>query len=802
MSKHKPRAQDVPASLVPLLQGALQASDYQAAISIILDYPEHDQYPELQHQLAKAYRHLLMPQQALAHIAKALVLLPKHIPYLQTQATIAYEQENFSLACSALAKAHQLNPKDEVTLAHWIQALCHNRQIDKATKAIQRLNKIEATHPEAIISFVTYQRLTGNLPQALQVIQALVKHHPQLPSALFELAQCHVANQARDKAEQVFTQIVANYPNHVFAQRELATLYFLQNRFDLAATHFAIEANLRPQKFAACFYCGISLVQINKPLDALVYFMRALGIDQHSRNAKQYFCKLVRQIELPAYSEVIYQTLCLLFAGGEIDHKELATVVSRILLLKYEVTQLDTQACQQIANDVLCRQLLLSCQICTQDMETVIRTVRTSLLDAYEKTNCFDLDQQALACAISVQGFITEYVFDIECAEQERLGRIRDAWFELGLNKKLADSSRMLLLAMYYPIDEIFNEGERMRITRKNTDQIIHPLIDIAILNPQKEIALKPSITRLHDIDDEVSQQVQTQYEANPYPRWLTVAVPDAEIQEQAIGALTQHLLTAADSRLCPALSGQQFSILVAGCGTGKQPIMIAQVVPHANITAIDLSLSSLAYAKRQADVYGITNIDFIHGDLLHLAQLEQQYDFIFCCGVLHHMADPTAGLKQLVAQLTPGGLIKISLYSKPARALIFKAREFIQAKGFADSPKEICEIRNAIAHGEYPELMPLSQWWDFYSTSECRDLLFHVQDQCFTIPQLQTLLADSGLSFLGFYLPFDDIKTAYASQFPDDPEMTNWTNWAQFEIQHPETFASMYQMLCVKAKE
>ena len=49
-------------------------------------------------------------------------------------------------------------------------------------------------------------------------------------------------------------------------------------------------------------------------------------------------------------------------------------------------------------------------------------------------------------------------------------------------------------------------------------------------------------------------------------------------------------------------------NILIAGCGTGQQ-IINCQRYKNANITAIDLSLASLSYAKRMISKLGIENV-------------------------------------------------------------------------------------------------------------------------------------------------------------------------------------------------
>jgi hypothetical protein len=80
----------------------------------------------------------------------------------------------------------------------------------------------------------------------------------------------------------------------------------------------------------------------------------------------------------------------------------------------------------------------------------------------------------------------------------------------------------------------------------------------------------------------------------------------------------------------------------------------------------------------------------------------------------------------------------------------------------------------------------------DFFNTSTCRDLLFHVQEHRFTLPEISRFLAESQLSFIGFALD-PPTKRLYAEQFPDDRMMADLAQWDAFEQEHPETFAGMY---------
>jgi hypothetical protein len=81
----------------------------------------------------------------------------------------------------------------------------------------------------------------------------------------------------------------------------------------------------------------------------------------------------------------------------------------------------------------------------------------------------------------------------------------------------------------------------------------------------------------------------------------------------------------------------------------------------------------------------------------------------------------------------------------------------------------------------------------DFYSMSELRDLVFHFQEHFHTLPEIGAMIDDMGLEFLGFTLKDPTSAAGYRSAYPDDPEMLSLENWAEFEEQHPKTFASIY---------
>jgi SAM-dependent methyltransferase len=200
----------------------------------------------------------------------------------------------------------------------------------------------------------------------------------------------------------------------------------------------------------------------------------------------------------------------------------------------------------------------------------------------------------------------------------------------------------------------------------------------------------------------------------------------------------------------------------------------------------------------RMAKLYGAGNIDFAQCDILDLHRLDKHYDFINCSGVLHHMGDPVAGWTSLIDRLKPGGAMMIGLYSTKARKVIFEARDEIAAQGIDSSDDGLRAFRHhtfSLPPGN--KLDRLRTFKDFYTLSETRDLLFHVQEKTYDIPELQNIMDELDLEFCGFKLPYAEIADIFKQDFPDDPKMLDLKNWDAFETRNPDIFGGMYNFLC-----
>ena len=167
---------------------------------------------------------------------------------------------------------------------------------------------------------------------------------------------------------------------------------------------------------------------------------------------------------------------------------------------------------------------------------------------------------------------------------------------------------------------------------------------------------------------------------------------------------------------------------------------------------AVDLSLTSLCYAKRKTREIGLNNIEYAQADILQLESIGRTFDVIEASGVLHHLADPLASWRRLLSLLRPGGFMRIGLYSKVARQDINEARRFIAQRDYRPSAEDIRRCREELTgFGDDTSLRRATEMEDFFSTSACRDLLFHVQEHQLTLPEIKVFLSQNRLEFLGF---------------------------------------------------
>jgi SAM-dependent methyltransferase len=376
-------------------------------------------------------------------------------------------------------------------------------------------------------------------------------------------------------------------------------------------------------------------------------------------------------------------------------------------------------------------------------------------------------------CAVARQCFINQYVFSVTEVEANQAQRLREL-----LERALAVGDPCpeiwpAIVGAYFPLHTLSKAEE---LLNRSWPACVSALLVQQVKKPAEERRIAASIPVLTSIEGEVSRTVRQQYEESPYPRWVHAGPPGQPVV------------------LNNRSPEQPFDALFAGCGTGLSTVEFARQTPRARILAVDLSLASLCYAQRMARSYGLTNVEFGQADIAKLAVIGREFDYVDASGVLHHLSDPLQGWRILLSLLRPGGVMLLGLYSELARQSVVEARAFIADRGFRPIPEDIRRCREEVMAAKDGSLLKSVIYWnDFFSTNECRDLLFHVQEHHVTLREIKLFLAAIDVQFGGFILDALTFQR-FATRFPEPAAMTNLDCWQDFETQAPSTFAAMYQ--------
>ena len=219
---------------------------------------------------------------------------------------------------------------------------------------------------------------------------------------------------------------------------------------------------------------------------------------------------------------------------------------------------------RDLANDELLAELLQSSPIFPVWLERMMTAARRSLL--------FSAPEKALAPLkswIAIQCHLNEHAW-AEDATETRLVEVLAA----SLDDLTPD--QVMSLACYRPLAQLPGADA---LLNKGWTGPVQAVLREQIADVREEQAIAAALPTLTQVLGAVSQAVQSQYEAHPYPRWRR-AGPGAFQTEVAGRPLPKNP-----------------TVFIAGCGTGRHAILATIMLQAKHTLAVDLSRTSLAYA-------------------------------------------------------------------------------------------------------------------------------------------------------------------------------------------------------------
>jgi SAM-dependent methyltransferase len=225
------------------------------------------------------------------------------------------------------------------------------------------------------------------------------------------------------------------------------------------------------------------------------------------------------------------------------------------------------------------------------------------------------------------------------------------------------------------------------------------------------------------------------------------------------------------------------FAVLVAGCGTW-QAAKFALTHPRSQVVGIDLSPTSLEHTQALKQKYDLANLDVRSLAIESAAELDQQFDMIVCTGVLHHLADPDAGLRALRSVLKPDGAMYLMVYAPYGRTGVHLIQEYCRRLGVGTSPQEISDLTTVLRG--LPQHHPLISMFrgqrESLDADALVDALLNPRDRTYSVPQVFDFLERGDLKFGRFYwqAPYSP-RCGSISDTPHGPRLTELPEREQF---------------------
>ena len=744
-------------------------SNYQAAIGIRPDFA--DAFVAL----ANALDSLGRTAEAVESYERALVINP------------GYAEARFNLGILAMTQGRR----------------------DEAANNLRRAIEIRPDYASAHYYLGLVLHALGRIGESLESLRQAVRIQPTMLDAHYRLGiilQSLRPNPQLEDAASSLRRATEIKPDFAQAHRTLGAVLSSLGQLDRAEVSLRRALSIEPESAEILYDLAMILLSRGKSPEAVhlivrtleraptwttkVAFVSCVARTKFAVNESQTRAALTTAVREPwgTPSTLCRPALSMIMLNRRIaDCVRLANGSWPERLPKAALLGADGVAA--LAADPLLRALLEATPVTTIEFERFLTCARHALLEtALSKQAPHPSDIAALQfyAALSRQCFVNEYIFDCEDKERLAAAACRAKLLALLDSNAVVPPFLLLAVAAYFPL---YMLREPRRLLVANQPGPVDEVLRQQIREPLEEQALRAGIECLTSITDGVSVEVRDQYEQNPYPRWVKLPIRD-----QVLKFNDELRRTLPFAPFTPIPDDSAPEVLIGGCGTGGHSILAAQRYRGVRVLAIDLSLSSISYAKRKTRELGITNIEYAQADILKLGDIARTFDIIESGGVLHHLADPFTGWRILLSRLRPGGFMSLGLYSELGRRHVVKAREFIAARGYVGTPDDIRRFRQDLAlQDASAELRWVCETTDFFSTSECRDLLFHVQEHRLTLGQIDSFLAEFGLHFIGFELD-PSVLHQYRACFTDDASCTNLRNWARFEADNPDTFAGMYR--------
>lgn len=247
--------------------------------------------------------------------------------------------------------------------------------------------------------------------------------------------------------------------------------------------------------------------------------------------------------------------------------------------------------------------------------------------------------------------------------------------------------------------------------------------------------------------DDPRTDAVARQYQRWGYPQPVHDLETWLASNWEWFDPLHAHPLLWPDRQYRPDLD-----ILIAGCGT-NQAAVFAFTNPTARVVAVDVSQPSLDHEQSLKDKHGLSNLELHLLPIEELPTLGLDFDLVVSTGVLHHLADPSAGMKALAGCLRQDGVLGVMLYAKYGRIGVEILQSVFDDLGLRQDDLSLEIVRETISllSRDHPVQRYLTLARNLRCDSILVDTFLAGRARSYTVNECIDLVTSAGLAFQGW---------------------------------------------------
>ncbi len=631
--------------------------------------------------------------------------------------------------------------------SHQAKLSQHEVQLTQAQQAVLARKLIEANEHyrhsnsvEADLNTREYHRL-----QAQMLAEEVAGQIPTHTGALNLLGRISLDNGDLNDAVGYLLAAIESAPDNTNAYMNLAYVRLAARDYDQADALFNKVLELQPDNAQA--YAGVALIFLRRQ-EYLGAFLRL-----RSLAAKGYtpaYCRkalfdAAQNLWADRYDAALDQDLQEYYSWHDQDAFQLGYLTCSLLVHKYNLgadPQLDLDS---LAQDPLLLTALQRSLLPNTLVEKMLTQLRLSILvEVFETRNLRD-SLQPLVCALAQYTARTGYAFGIQPDEQVLLNELH-----LDLQESLSIRGwqhgnvigALLLIAMYEPL---YTQPYAFHLLRDELTEwpaAAQPVLKAALHDLAEQHLTEHELKGSRGIEELAATPVVR----GAAPKWETLgAHPQADYRQ----ALAREL---GGNYLPEAAPDEPLRMLVTGCRSGQRAVSLARFFVNVDVVAVDPNPDNVVCAVQASRHYQLHNMSFACLGVTDIQPTTPGFDVIECGTALGQPEQIIANMRHLTQLLSPEGVIRFTFPRRAGRLEIEDARASLMRNNILATPENVRAVRQVIM-----EEAALGMWQDivanpdFYTLPGARDLLFALDEPAFNLQEIQQMLNEAGLEFLGF---------------------------------------------------